>query len=84
MKGIVRMLNRQSGMAAARTESGDYAVFAVAAAGQVEPGDVLWGELEARGGETLRNVTKGFEIAVYLHGTADLLRAKQLVGESGA
>ncbi|MGF7192007.1 hypothetical protein JOE11_005080 [Robbsia andropogonis] len=60
--------------------SGDYAVFELLSATEVEVGDKLRGDLDSLGGENLRNLRTGQSISVYgQSGPSTLLACRRLM-----
>lgn len=61
MRGIVRYVNSQKGLCAIETETNNFTIFEDFDEG-LEVGDVVMGNLENLGGETLYNKTQGIEV----------------------
>lgn len=79
MRGIVKLLNPKSGMAAIETSNG-YTVFEILGDYDVEIGDKISGHLDAHGGETFKNITKEEDMEVYVEAIqATEQNARQLI-----
>lgn len=59
------MINARTGIVAAQTDAGDYAVFELSG-DEMEIGDVVEGDLQSLGGETYLNVTQRHRIDVFV------------------
>ncbi len=80
MKGTVTHVNRARGMAVVLTEEGWYAVVEILGGFDLDPGDVLFGNLDTHAGETLRNITQGEHQDVFIQAIhCSLESAMQLV-----
>ncbi|WP_019420170.1 hypothetical protein [Paenibacillus sp. OSY-SE] len=66
MKGIVAMINSKKGFLAVRTPSNEYSIVEVLEMELPELGDIISGNLESLGSETLVNLTQGIEIDVFI------------------
>lgn len=66
MNGTVTIINSQKQFLAVKTPSDEYSVIEVLEMETPELGDILSGELESLGGETLINLTKGETIEVFI------------------
>lgn len=66
MKGTVTMINPRKQFMAVKMPSNEYSIIEVLEMEMPELGDVISGELESLGEETLFNVTKGESIEVYI------------------
>ena len=67
MKATVVLVNQNRGMVAAMTEEGEYSIFELLGAYDVEIGDVVsCNDFSSMGGETYRNVTKNEDMDVYV------------------
>ncbi|MCX5812531.1 MAG: hypothetical protein NT178_08305 [Proteobacteria bacterium] len=68
MKGIVRFLNLQNGLAAVETNEG-FTVFEVRQRCALDIADEITGPLDSSGEETLHNVTKEESFDVWIKNT---------------
>ncbi len=75
MKGTVVLINRSRGMAALVTASGEHTSFEILGPYDIDPGDILTGDLESLGEETWNNETKLEEIDVFVE---DIYGSKQV------
>lgn len=66
MRGVVKIMNAEDGVAAVETEHGEYTVFGLLGDHPLAVGDVLEGPLEALDEQRLRNETRGEELLVYI------------------
>lgn len=80
VKGIVTMIDHRKQFLAVKLDSDEYSIVEVLEVESPELGDVLSGNLESLGGETLLNLTKGEEIEVFIQDIhADKTRAIKLL-----
>jgi hypothetical protein len=80
MRGTVVIINRQTGLFAVRLEDGDFSVLELLDGSELEPNDVLAGELDALGGEDINNVTHSRTMSVFGQtGRCSLEAARRLV-----
>jgi hypothetical protein len=80
MRGNVVIINLQTGLFAVRLDDGDFSVLELLDGSQLEPNDVLDGELDALGGEEVSNVTHSSKMSVFgQSGRCSLVVARRLV-----
>lgn len=81
MRGIVVAVNARRGMIIVKTQENTYSVLELIVGYDIEPGDILKGDLEDLAGQTIYNVTQDEEMDVYIQDIqASLWHAKQLIG----
>jgi hypothetical protein len=61
MKGIVKYVNSRNGLCAIEVETNNFTIFEDFDEG-LTVGDIVSGDLESLGGETLYNETQGIEV----------------------
>ncbi|WP_291133267.1 hypothetical protein [Flavobacterium sp. UBA7682] len=61
MKGIVKYVNSRNGLCAIEVETNNFTIFEDFDEG-LSVGDIVTGNLESLGGETLYNKTQGIEV----------------------
>ncbi len=66
MKGTVKLINASKGFIAVETSPGEYSVMELSNVEEVEIGDVISGDLEGLGHETVFNETQSEEIDVII------------------
>jgi exosome complex RNA-binding protein Rrp4 len=66
MRGTIKLINNPKGMLAVETEEGQYSVIELLGEYSPEVGDIVSGNLESTGGETLRNVTQRQDWNVFI------------------
>ena len=59
MRGVIELINERQGMIAVRTEHDEYSVLELLGGYSPEIGDVISGNLENLGGESVKNITQG-------------------------
>ncbi len=59
MRGVIKLINERRGMIAVRTEHDEYSVLELLGGYSPEIGDVISGNLENLGGESVKNITQG-------------------------
>ena len=67
MKGTVIAVNQQKGFIAVQLDGG-ITVIELLGGYEVSVGDIICGNLEDHGGETLRNVTENEDMDAYIQG----------------
>ncbi len=79
VQGIVREVNRKSGIVVLEVASGDYTVIEVPHC-DLEAGDLLYGDFSSIGSKIMRNETKEELLHVYIQEIhVSLDRAKELL-----
>jgi len=66
MKGTIELIGPRQGMIGVRTDKDHFSVLELLGGYSPEMGDVLSGELENMGGETVRNETQDEDWDVYI------------------
>jgi hypothetical protein len=80
MIGKVRAINQQKGFIAVETDSNEFSVFELLGGYDVEIDDVISGDLESLGGETVINKTQSEELDVFIQDShCDTQRVHQLM-----
>lgn len=59
MRGVIVIINERRGMVAVRTDYDEYSVLELLGGYSPEIGDVISGNLENLGGESVKNITQG-------------------------
>jgi len=59
MRGVIKLINERRGMIAVRTDHDEYSVLELLGGYSPEIGDVISGNLENLGGESVKNITQG-------------------------
>ena len=59
MRGAIKLINERRGMIAVRTDHDEYSVLELLGGYSPEIGDVISGNLENLGGESVKNITQG-------------------------
>jgi len=59
MKGTIELISPHQGMISVRTETDEFSILELVGGYSPEIGDVIIGDLESLGGETVNNVTQG-------------------------
>lgn len=59
MRGVIKLINKRRGMIAVRTDHDEYSVLELLGGYSPEIGDVISGNLENLGGESVKNITQG-------------------------
>ena len=68
MNGQITFINQRRGMAAVLTSNGGFTVIELLGGYDVQIGDVVSGDLESHGGETIYNNTQMESMDVYIQG----------------
>lgn len=68
MRGIVIAVNSVRGMVVVETDEGSYSAIELIGGYDVELGDILSGNLETEGAETIRNVSQSERMDAYVQG----------------
>lgn len=80
LKGKVYMINPRKGLVAILTENNSFTIAEVLEMTLPELGDIVQGDLESLGGETLYNVTRKETIEVFIQDIyADINHARMLL-----
>ncbi|MDR4484610.1 MAG: hypothetical protein R3B95_15595 [Nitrospirales bacterium] len=82
MKGTIELISSRQGMVGVRTEKEEFSVLELLGSYSPEVGDVITGNLEILGEETVKNVTKGESWDVFIqdiHGSKQI--AVQMLSE---
>lgn len=66
MRGIIKLINNIKGMVAVENEDGEFSVVELLGEYSPEAGDVISGNLEGLGGETIRNETQKQDWSVFI------------------
>ena len=66
MRGTIKLINNPKGLFAVETEEGQYSIVELLGEYSPEVDDILSGNLEGMGGETLRNVTQKQDWSVFI------------------
>jgi exosome complex RNA-binding protein Rrp4 len=66
MRGKTKLLNNKKGMVAVENEDGEYSVVELLGDYSPEAGDVISGNLDGLGGETIRNETQKQDWRVFV------------------
>ena len=76
MKGIVRFISKNGVFAAVETAAGEYSVLEITDSISLDIEDIISGDLESLGGETLRHETgEEFEVFIQdIHASEQLAR----------
>ncbi|MBA7577804.1 hypothetical protein ES708_19659 [subsurface metagenome] len=79
MIGKVRAINQQKGFIAVETDGNEFSVIELLGEYGVEIGDVISGDIESLGGETVINKTQSEEMDVFIQDChCDAQRVRQL------
>lgn len=81
MRGTIALVNAEDGLAAVKTEHGEYTVLGVMEDNAIDVGDVVAGDLESLDHQVIENETRGTTLSVYVEDTELSLEAARMALE---